>query len=142
MSKVYFSLKEVNEFIKKIKPDVERLGELNEQLSMLDNTKIEFDEENIETFLLEVELNKHFHEKNVEMYSLLGFLIRKGCVIRDLDKMEIDFYSKYGEKEILFCWKPTEDNISFWHYPNEDISKRKPIAQIEDAYFEQLKKMK
>ena len=142
MSKVYFSLKEANEFIKKIKADVERLCEINDQLSLLDNTKIEFDEENIETFLLEVELNKNFHEKNVELYSLLGFLIRKGCVIRDLDKMEIDFYSNHGGKEILFCWRVVEDQISFWHYPGEDISKRKPINQIEDAYFEQLKKMK
>ena len=142
MSKIYFSLREANEFIKKIRPEDERLGELNEQLSLLDNTKIEFDEENMENFLLEVELNRNFHEKNVEMYSLLGILIRQGCVIRDLEKMEIDFYSKQDNKEILFCWRPTEDSIKFWHYPNEDLEKRKSIREIEDAYLEKLNKMK
>jgi len=142
MPKIYFSLKQANELLKKLRPEVERVSELNEQLQMLDNTKIEFDEDNIENFLLEVELNKNFHEKNVELYSLLGFLIRQGCVMRDLDKMEVDLYSKFNDKEILFCWKANEETIQFWHYPGEDITKRKPIKQVEEAYFEQLRRMK
>ncbi len=142
MPRIYFSLKQANELLKKLRPEVERVSELNEQLQMLDNTKIEFDEDNVENFLLEVELNKNFHEKNVELYSLLGFLIRQGCVVRDLDKMEIDLYSKFNDKEILFCWRPIEDSISFWHYSGEDMSKRKPIKQVEEAYFEQLRRMK
>jgi hypothetical protein len=72
----------------------------------------------------------------------MGYLIRQGCVIRDLEKLEIDFYSKFGGKEILFCWKVTEESVKFWHETGEDLSQRKPISQIEDAYFEQLKKMK
>ncbi|MFA5126231.1 MAG: DUF2203 family protein [archaeon] len=142
MVKIYFSLGQANEMVKKVRGEVERLEELNEQLALLDNTKIEFDEENMENFLLEVELNKNFHEKNLEMYSIIGFLIRQGCIIRDLDKMEIDFYSKLENKEILFCWSPKEGKIQFWHFPNEDLSKRRPVKQIEDAYFEQLKRMK
>jgi hypothetical protein len=142
MPKIYFSIKQANEFIKKIKPDVEKLVDLNEELSMLDNTKIEFDDESIENFLLEVELNKHFHEKNVEQYSLIGFLIRQGCILRDLEKMEIDFYSKHNNKEVLLCWRPSEDHIMYYHYPGEDLTKRKPIKEIEEAYLEQLKKMK
>ena len=142
MSRVYFSLREANEFIKKIRLDVERLVELNEQLSLLDNTKIEFDEDSMENFLLEVELNKNFHERNVEMYTLLGSLIRMGCVIRDLEKMEIDFYSKLEDKEILFCWNPSEESINFWHLPGEDLTARKPISHIRDAYFEKLNRMK
>jgi hypothetical protein len=142
MAKIYFSLAQANEFIKKIKPEVEKLMEINEQLQMLNETKIEFEEETIENFLLEVELNKNFHEKNIELYTLLGFLIKQGCVVRDIEKMEIDLYSKNNEKEILFCWEPKEEAIKHWHYPNEDITKRKPVKQIEEAYMEKLKKMK
>jgi hypothetical protein len=142
MAKTYFSLREANEFIKKILPDVNNLIDLNEQIHLLNETKIEFENEDMENFLLEVELNKNFHEKNIELYSILGFLIRQGCVIRDLDNLEIDFFSKFGGKEILFCWKPGEDTIKYWHLLGEDITKRKPISQIEDAYMEQLKKMK
>lgn len=142
MPKVYFSLKEANELVKKIRKEAERLAELNEQLHLLDDTKIEFDEENIENFLLEVELNKSFHEKNIELYVLLGNLIRQGCIVRDIDKMEIDFYSRLNDKEILFCWHPSESAIKHWHYSGEDLQKRRPIKLIEEQYFEQLKKMK
>ena len=142
MHKIYFSVKQASELVKKIKPDVERIIQLNEELSFLDNTKIEFDDENIENFLLEVELNKSFHEKNVQLYALLGQLIRQGCIVRDLEKMEIDFYSKFHDKEIILCWKPTEDSIKHWHAIGDTIEERKPIKLIEEAYFEQLKKMK
>ena len=142
MVRTYFSLKQANELLKQVRPDIERIMQLNEELSLLDNTKIEFDEENIENFLLEVELNKSFHEKNVELYSLLGSLIRQGCIVRDLEKMEIDLYSKLNDKEIIFCWRPGEDGVKYWHAPSEELEKRKPVKQIEDAYFEQLKKMK
>jgi hypothetical protein len=142
MHKIYFSVKQANELIKKIRPEVERIVALNEELSLLDNTKIEFDEENIENFLLEVELNKSFHEKNVELYALLGDLIRQGCIVRDLEKMEIDFYSKLDAKEIILCWKPNEDSIKHWHEVGAELEERKPIRLVEEAYFEQLKKMK
>lgn len=141
MSKIYLSIAQANELIQRIKPDVERLFELNEQLQLLDNTKIEFDNDSMENFLLEVELNKNFHEKNLEMYTLLGFLIRQGCVMRDLEKMEIDFYSRHSGKEILLCWRPTEEHVMFWHYLNEDASNRKSIKQLQQETIENLKKL-
>lgn len=142
MSRVYFSLKQANELVKKLRPEVERVVQLNEELTLIDNTKIEFDDDSMENFLLEIELNKNFHEKNIELYSLMGYLIRQGFVLRELEKMEIDLYSKFEGKEILFCWTPSEETIKFWHYPGEEMGKRKPINQIEESYFEQLKKMK
>ncbi len=141
MSKIYLSVAQANELIQRIKPDVERLFELNEQLQLLDNTKIEFDNDSMENFLLEVELNKNFHEKNLEMYTLLGFLIRQGCVMRDLEKMELDFYSRHSGKEILLCWKPIEEQILFWHYLNEDATNRKPVKQLQEETIENLKKL-
>jgi hypothetical protein len=141
MSKVYFSVPEANALIKKIRCDVDRLFELNEQLQMLDNTKIEFDNDSMESFLLEVELNKNFHEKNVELYTILGFIIREGCVVRDLEKMEIDFYSRHAGKEILLCWRPAEEQVLFWHYAGEDVSKRKSVKQLQEETIENLKKL-
>lgn len=142
MPRMYFSLKQANEMVNRIRNEVERIIQLNEELKMLDETKIEFDDENMESYLLEVELNKNFHEKNVQLYSLIGTLIRQGCMVRDLDKMEIDLYSKLEDKEIILCWQPGEETIKHWHYPNENMDKRKPAKLIEEAYFEKLKKMK
>ena len=141
MTRVYFSVQEANDLIKKIKPQVDKLFELNEQLHLLDNTKIESDDDSTKSFLLEVELNKNFYEKNVELYTLLGDLIEQGCIVRDLDKMEINFYSKHDKKEILLCWKPSEEQILYWHYLGEDPEKKKSVKQLREEKIDALKKL-
>ncbi len=142
MSKLYFSLQEANELIQRISPRVQRIIQLRDELNLLDNTKIEFDNESIENYLLEVELNKSFHEKNLEMYSLLGELIREGCLIRDLEELEIDFYSKYNERDITLCWKPGQEKIFYWHFPHEAHRKKRSINEIEKKYLEKLNELK
>ena len=54
MSRVYFSLKQANELIKKVHFEAERVQQLNEELILIDNTKIEFDDDSMENFLLEI----------------------------------------------------------------------------------------
>jgi len=143
MAKIYFSLQQANELVKKIVQDVERLSQLKDELELIDNTRIVFDEHNMESLLLEVELNKNFHEKNIELYSLLGYLIRKGCVIRSLDNgIEIDFYSKLMDRDIFLCWAPKEEQILFWHELKEQKGNRKPVRLLESDYFERLKSLK
>ena len=142
MGIIYFSLKEANREIKRIRGDIERLTQLCEELDLIDNTKIEFDEESIEHLMLEVELNKSFHEKNLELYSLIGKLIREGCIIRDIEKLEIDFYSRLDDRDIMLCWKQGEDKISHWHEVFDSVGKRKPVALLEKQYFKKLNELK
>ena len=104
--------------------------------------QIEFDNKSIENMLLEIELNKSFHEKNLEMYSLIGDLIRKGCIIKELKNMEIDLYSRLNKKEIAFCWKVGDEKILFWHNLNQNCEKRQPIKIVERDYMEELKKLR
>ncbi len=142
MSKVYFSLHEANEMVPKIKGKINRIMQLRDELELLDNTKIEFDEEKLENYLLEVELNKNFHEKSLELYSLLGELIKQGCVVRKLDNLEVDFYSSLDNRDIVFCWQPGEGRINYWHLPHEGSNVRRPIKEIEKKYLEKLNEFK
>jgi hypothetical protein len=142
MSKIYFSLQEANEMIYKIKKDIEKIEQLKEELELLDNTRIEFEEEKVENYLLEVEINKNFHEKSLALYSVLGDLIKQGCIVRDFEDIEIDFYSKLENKDIVFCWSPGQDKILYWHYPGEDRKKKREIREVEKKYFEKLKEFK
>ncbi len=142
MGKIYFSLNEANDFIQKIKQKVNKIIQLTDELDLLDNTKIEFDDEKMENYLLEIELNKKFHEKNLELYKIMGEIISEGAIVRDLENIEIDFYSKLNEKDILFCWMPGEEKIEFWHYPNEDHQARKSVREIEKKYYQTLNNFK
>ncbi len=142
MPMIYFSLQEANELVQKIKSSVDRIIQLRDEIELLDNTKIEFDAKSIENMILEIELNKNFHEKNLELYSLTGELIKKGCIIRELGTMEIDFYSRFNRKDIVFCWRPEDEKILYWHYLYEDCKKRQPIKIVERNYLEKLKELR
>jgi hypothetical protein len=142
MGIIYFSLREADREIKKIKEDIERIIQLSEELVLIDNTKIEFEKDSIENLLLEVELNKSFHEKNLELFLIIGKLIKDGCIVRDVEKIEIDFYSKFEGRDILLCWKHGEERILCWHEVDEDHNKRKPISLIENQYFKKLNELK
>jgi hypothetical protein len=142
MSIIYFSLKEADYAIKRIRGDIDRIEQLSEELQLIDNTKIEFDEDKIENLMLEVELNKSFHEKNLELYMLIGKLIKEGCIVRDIEKLEIDFYSKFDGRNIMLCWRPGEERIIHWHEVNENYTKRKPVGLIEKQYFKKLNELK
>ncbi|MFA5763820.1 MAG: DUF2203 family protein [archaeon] len=142
MSKIYFSLGEANEMVQQIKHQIEKLACLRDELELLDNTKIEFDVESIENYLLEVELNRNFHEKSLEVYTILGNLIKDGAIVRNLDDLEVDFYSKLNNKDIVFCWQLGQDKINFWHYPSEDKKLKRQIKEIEKQYMDKLKEFR
>lgn len=142
MSKVYFSLQEAESVINKIKRKIDRVARLREEILVLDNTKIFFDSANMENLLLEVQLSKNFHEKNLEMFSLITEIVQEGCIIRNIDDFEIDFYYKLKDKDIFLCWKNGEERISFWHELTETAKQRKPIKQIQQNYYEQLKQLR
>jgi len=142
MPQIYFSLQEANELVSKIKPTVARIAQLRDEIDLLDNTQIEFDDKSIEHMLLEIELNKSFYEKNLEMHTLIGDLIKQGCIIRELTTMEIDFYSRFNNRDIAFCWRPNEEKISYWHFLKENCEKRQLIKIVERNYLDALKKLR
>lgn len=128
--------------IQKIRPMLKEINLLREELDLLDNTKIEFEDEKVENYLLEVELNKNFHEKNLRLYQIIGDLIKMGCIVKNIDNLEIDLYSKLENKDITFCWSPGQEKIFYWHFPHEEKKRRRPIREIESYYFETLKRLR
>jgi hypothetical protein len=96
----------------------------------------------MDNLLLEVQLSKNFHEKNVELFTLISEIIQEGCIVRNIDDVEIDFYYKQKDKEIFLCWKKGEFSINHWHEINENQKQRKSIKQIQQNYYEQLKQLK
>jgi hypothetical protein len=138
MSKVYFSLRDANEMVKHVAKELELIDNIREELTVLDSTKIEFCEKDVECLLLGVELNKSFHEKNLELYAKIGGLIKMGCVVKDLEELDIDFRSKLGNKDIMLCWRRGEEEVMHWHEIHEECDKRKSIEEIKQKYLDKL----
>jgi hypothetical protein len=48
-------------------------------------------------------------------------------VLRDLEKGLVDFPSLRDGREVYLCWQEGEDEIGFWHEPDDGFSGRRPL---------------
>jgi hypothetical protein len=49
-------------------------------------------------------------------------------VVRDLDRGLVDFPSRRGDQEIYLCWEEGEQEIAFWHGPEDGFAGRRPLS--------------
>jgi hypothetical protein len=50
-----------------------------------------------------------------------------GVVVKDLDEGLVDFPALRGGEEVLLCWHVGEDEVAFWHGPDEGFAGRKRL---------------
>jgi hypothetical protein len=81
-----------------------------------------------------VRASKQFHQACLNFYQELGEVMESGVIVKDLDQGLIDFKHKFGEREILLCWKLGEKNIQHWHENDGDVEDRKPLMNLDRMY--------
>lgn len=132
MAPRYFTLEEANEALGELRPVVElmvahrrrylaareRRGALTEQAGSNGGDLTPSD----------------FGEVEEELEREAGALARAveriqsaGAQVKDLDRGLIDFPSLRDGEEILLCWHLGEDEIEYWHGPEDGFSGRKPL---------------
>lgn len=52
---------------------------------------------------------------------------RIGAIVKDLDDGLVDFPSLREGEEVLLCWKVGEDEIGWWHRPEDGFAGRRPL---------------
>ncbi len=52
-----------------------------------------------------------------------------GCILRDLDKALVDFFSIQNGTVVFLCWKKGEDSIKYWHSIHDGIAGRQPLLR-------------
>jgi len=52
---------------------------------------------------------------------------RAGAIVKDLDAGLVDFPSLRDGEEVLLCWRVGEDEIGWWHRPDEGFAGRRPL---------------
>jgi hypothetical protein len=50
-----------------------------------------------------------------------------GGVVKDLDRGLVDFPALRGDEEVLLCWRLGEDEIRYWHGPEEGFAGRREL---------------
>ena len=142
MGKIYFTVEEAEKLLPQVDKKIEKLMDLQEEISIMDNFRVEYKDDSIENNILILELNKNYHSKLSEFYKELEELARMGAIVKDLNNGIVDFYSKYEDKDILLCWKFEEKKIAFWHEANKGYDSRKPVTILKAEIAEKLKRLR
>jgi hypothetical protein len=50
-----------------------------------------------------------------------------GLLVKDLDEGLVDFPALRGDEEVLLCWRLGEEEVAFWHTPEDGFAGRKPL---------------
>ncbi|MGE5675031.1 MAG: DUF2203 domain-containing protein [Mycobacterium leprae] len=130
MANRYFSLAQVNRVIPELERIVEHLRSLNSEIRekewQLKRAKVE---RRRETDVVDEEA---FMREEAEI-DFLSILVRSESErIRDLGGdlkggYLVDFPGQIEGQDVLFCWKPGEPRILWYHSCNEGLVGRKPI---------------
>lgn len=62
-----------------------------------------------------------------ELAGILDELQGYGVQVKDLDLGLLDFPSLRDGEPVLLCWQVGEDEIGYWHGPEEGYAGRKPL---------------
>lgn len=56
-----------------------------------------------------------------------------GCVLKDIDRGLIDFFSIQSGTVVYLCWKKGEDSVKYWHSIHEGHGGRQPLMRSSSA---------
>ena len=141
MAKVYFTLEEANELLRKIEPKARKLQKLYFDAYSLNDVQVSFNPDNFESQLFVLDLNKKRHKLLYEFFELMEDIVRQGIIVKDLGKGLFDFYSKYDKQDIMLCWQIGEKEIEFFHDEKQGFKSRQPVSLLQQEYEEKLKKL-
>jgi hypothetical protein len=128
----YFTVGEANLALEEVRPLTEELvahrralAEIQEQQDSL-TTRIAGNGGNVEPRELQI-AQERFDEEVAGIARCVARIHEAGALVKDLDEGLVDFPAEHDGEEVLLCWRLGEDEIGFWHGPDEGFSGRKPL---------------
>ena len=133
MIKKYFTVESAEKQLPAIKKSILKLKNLKKAVDAILSIRIDANEVGPDEFLeTNAKLNKEYHKLSYEFYKELEKLGKIGCLLKDLDKVLVDFHYKFEGRDVFLCWKLDEDKIKAWHEIDAGFSGRQPIVDLEE----------
>jgi hypothetical protein len=54
-------------------------------------------------------------------------IVELGVEVKDLDEGLVDFPARHRGKTVLLCWQLGEEEIGYWHSPEDGFAGRRPL---------------
>jgi len=129
--KKIFSIEEANELVPKVKPLLFKLSALQKEIKLIRSIKIKTKNKK-DYKKLNLSIKKEYHELSYNFYKNFIELEYHGCLVKDPHFRAVDFLSELDGNDILLCYHRNEDEIKFWHFPEEGFSGRKHISLLQE----------
>ena len=133
MAHRYFTLNEAEASLPRIRLHMEKLMSIHDELSALAGVKVSADGFDWQAHLLALNINKRYHELSFKYFAELEALTKMGCYVKDVTQGLVDFYSKFENRDILFCWQFDKPTILYYHDEQSGKSGRIPISQLKET---------
>ena len=133
MSEKYFTLREAQELLPFLAPQLEQAREQKKKMDLLDE---ELSRASAEIMVLggSIPPRTRLAQTRLERDQFAGLLkdsvskiVETGCLIKDLEVGLVDFPALLRGEEIYLCWKLGEKHIEYWHGIDEGFAGRKLI---------------
>ena len=137
MNLTLFSVEEANRAAAEIRPSLERLVKAKSELDRV--------QRRIEVLTLALsgatagnpdavtlrQLTERCNRLAGELSRGVAAIQRRGCLVKDLERGLIDFYSISGDRLVFLCWHLGESEVSHWHTLEGGFAGRQPLNQTE-----------
>jgi len=132
-----FSVEEANQLASELRPALERLVQVKRdfdrvqhQADVLSLAASGASAANPDAQALE-KLQRRRAALGEELAKGIQAIQRRGCVLKDLDRGLIDFYTLAGDRLIFLCWQLGESEVAHWHPLEGGFAGRQPLDKSE-----------
>jgi hypothetical protein len=132
-----FSVEEAKRVAQEIRPELVRLSRLNREFTQIrDRAEVLA----VVTSGASVEnpdmrdlqgLADRRDRLGAEIKLAIEAIHRRGCVVKDVEKGLVDFYTLSGDRLVFLCWHMGETEVAHWHPLDGGFAARKPLDRSE-----------
>ena len=72
-------------------------------------------------------LDASLNEEAGHVVSAVNEIQARGVLVKDLDTGLVDFPAVREGEEVLLCWQLGEDEVAWWHRPEDGFAGRRPL---------------
>ncbi|MGZ4387866.1 MAG: DUF2203 family protein [Gaiellaceae bacterium] len=132
----HFTLDEANAALTELRPVAERMVELQRSVAEAVERRVAVQGKIARNGgglgATEVaELDAEIEQLGAAVAACVERIAADGVQVKDAELGLLDFPSQREGREILLCWHVGEDEIEYWHGPDEGFAGRKPVDFVE-----------
>lgn len=127
MEKKIFSLEEANSLIPVVRSKLSNVVDLSTIIKLITEA-LRYSQSNPDKTSENENLEEKLDELSLEIKEAIMDIQKSGCVVKDVEKGIVDFYSEKDGEMVFLCWKLGENDIKYWHSIHSGFMGRVPIS--------------